>query len=97
MIDESTRLALCDDVAHQSLGDDHDTVVISLKSGMLYTCNDTTEQFVKALDGRRTLGEVIDLLEGEYDVPRDTLAADLSAMAQQLLDEKLIVVVEEDA
>ena len=93
MMDESVRLALSDDVAHQSLGDDQDTVVLSLKSGYLYTCNETTERFLKALDGRRTLGEVVALLEAEYDVARETLAADLSALAEELLAEKLIVAV----
>ncbi len=91
-MDETIRLALSDDVAHQSMGEGQDAVVLSLKSGYLYTCNETTERFLKTLDGRRTLGEVIDLLEGEYEVPREELAADLAALAQQLLDEKLIVV-----
>ena len=90
MISEAVRLALSDDVAHQSLGEDQDTVVLSLKSGYLYTCNETTERFLKALDGRRTLGEVVGLLEGEYDVPRAPLAAALAALAEQLLAEKLI-------
>jgi len=95
MIDEATRLALSDDVAHQSLGEEQDTVVLSLKSGYLYTCNETSERFLKALDGRRTLGEVVDLLEAEYEVSREKLAEDLCALAEQLLSEKLIVVVEE--
>jgi hypothetical protein len=96
MIDESTRLALSDDVAHQSLGEGHDAVVLSLASGYLYTCNETTRRFLEALDGQRTLGEVVDLLEAEYDVPRETLAADLAAMAERLLEEKLVVVAAEE-
>ena len=97
MLDESVRLALSDDVAHQSLGEGQDTVVLSLKSGYLYTCNETTQSFLKALDGRRTLGEAVDLLEAEYDVPRAKLGADLAAMAEELLAEKLITIVEEGA
>ena len=97
MLDESVRLALSDDVAHQSLGEGQDTVVLSLKSGYLYTCNETTQSFLKALDGRRTLGEAVDLLEAEYDVPREKLGADLAAMAEELLAEKLITIVEEGA
>jgi len=95
LIDETTRLALSDDVAHQSLGEGQDTVVLSLGSGYLYTCNETTRRFLEALDGQRTLGEVIDLLEGEYEVAREQLAADLTALAYQLVAEKLIVAVEE--
>jgi hypothetical protein len=95
MLDESVRLALRDDVAHQSLGEGQETVVLSLKSGYLYTCNETAERFLRALDGRRTLGEAVDLLEAEYEVPRQQLAADLAALAEELLAEKLIAVVEE--
>lgn len=95
MLDESVRLALSEDVAHQSLGEGQDAVVLSLRSGYLYTCNETAERFLRALDGRRTLGQTVDLLEAEYDVPRDTLAADLTALAAELLAEKLVVIVEE--
>lgn len=95
MISEAVRLALSEDVAHQSLGEEQDTVVLSLRSGYLYTCNETTRRFLEALDGRRSLGEVIDLLEGEYEVSREKLAADLCALAEQLLCEKLIVAIGE--
>ncbi|HRR83358.1 MAG TPA: PqqD family protein, partial [Planctomycetota bacterium] len=84
MLDENVRLALREDVAHQSLGEGQDTVVLSLRSGYLYTCNETAERFLRALDGRRTLGQAVDLLEAEYDVPRATLAADLTALAEEL-------------
>jgi len=96
MLDEKVRLALSEDVAHQSLGEGQETVILSLKSGYLYTCNETTADFLRALDGRRTLGEAVDLLESEYDVPRERLAVDLAALAEELLAEKLIAVVEEE-
>jgi len=95
-IDESTRLALNDEVAHQSLGEGHETVVLSLASGYLYTCNDTARRVLELLDGRRTIGEVVSLLEEEYEVERGRLAADLLALARQLLDEDLVTVVEGD-
>lgn len=95
MIDASVRLALREDVAHQSLGEGQETVVLSLKSGYLYTCNETAERFLAALEGRRTFGEVVDLLESEYDVSREALAADLSVLAEELLAEKLIEAVGE--
>lgn len=95
MIDAGVRLALREDVAHQSLGEGQETVVLSLKSGYLYTCNETAERFLAALEGRRTFGEVVDLLESEYDVSREALAADLSVLAEELLAEKLIEAVGE--
>jgi len=95
MMGESARLALAEDAAYQSLGEGQETVLLSLKSGYLYTCNETTERFLRSLDGQRTLGQVVDLLLSEYEVSREELAADLSALAEQLLAEKLIVAVGE--
>jgi pyrroloquinoline quinone biosynthesis protein D len=94
-VEETTRLAVSDDVAHQSLGEGEETVVLSLRSGYLYTCNETTQRFLTALDGQRTLGEVVDVLAQEYEVDRATLTADLAAMAERLLAEGLVVVEEE--
>lgn len=85
------RLKLADDVTYQSLGPGSDTVVFSLNSGYLYTCNETTAAFLQALDGRRTLGEVIEALWEEYEVSREELTTDMTALASKLLQEKLLV------
>jgi pyrroloquinoline quinone biosynthesis protein D len=78
-------------VTNETLGPGQDTVVLSLRSGYLYTCNETTAAFLKALDGRRTFADVIDLLLEQFEVPRDTLRSDLVALAEKLLAEKLIL------
>jgi hypothetical protein len=85
------RLKLADDVTYQSLGPGSDTVVLSLYSGYLYTCNETSAAFLQALDGRRTLAEVIETLWEEYEVPREDLTRDMTALAGKLLAEKLLV------
>ena len=90
-ISDSSRLALADGVTNETLGPGQDTVVLSLRSGYLYTCNETTAAFLKALDGRRTFAEVVGLLHEQFDVPRETLAGDLTALAEKLLAEKLIL------
>jgi len=90
-VSDSLRLAMADGVTSETLGPGQDTVVLSLRSGYLYTCNVTTAAFLKALDGRRTFAEVVDLLYEQFDVPRDALRRDLSALAQKLLAEKLIL------
>jgi len=89
-MDDPTRLRLADDVTFQSMGDGEQTVVLSLSTGVLFTCNDTTARLLAAIDGERTFAEVVDLLAGEYDVPRAKLHADLAAMTDQLLDKGLI-------
>jgi len=89
-MDDSTRLARSDDVTFQSMGDGEQTVVLSLATGVLFTCNDTTTRLLQAVDGQRTFGEIVDLLLAEFDVDQTTLRADLAAMAKRLVDEGLL-------
>ena len=89
-MDDPTRLRLADDVTFQSMGDGEQTVVLSLTTGVLFTCNDTTARLLAAIDGERTFAEIVDLLVAEYDVPRPKLHTDLAAMAHRLLDKGLI-------
>ena len=96
MLSEQTHLRLADDVTFQSLGDDEQTVVLSLGSGYLYTCNQTTQAFLEAMGQGETFGRIVDALFEQYDVTRDELLADLAEMAEKLLDEKLIVVASPD-
>ncbi len=90
---EQTCFRLSEDVTFQSMGPGEDTVLLSLNSGYLYTCNETTGAFLGAIDGGRTMGEIVDELIEQYDVPREQLHADLTALANELLREKLIAVV----
>lgn len=89
-MDDSTRLQLADDVTFQSMGDGEQTVVLSLTTGALFTCNDTTRSLLAAVDGERTFGEIVDTVLTQFDIPREKLHADLGAMAQQLIDEGLV-------
>lgn len=59
-VSQNSRLKLATDVTFQSLGPGEETVVLSLNSGYLYTCNDTAAAFLRSLDGRRRLATVID-------------------------------------
>jgi hypothetical protein len=86
-----SHLKLADDVTFQSLGPKEQTVVLSLSSGHLYTCNDTTASFLRALDGRRSLSELVNELAKEYDVPAQRLQSDMEQLASKMLQEKLIV------
>ncbi len=94
VVDASTRLALGEDVTFQSLGAGQQTAVLSLRTGYLYTCNETTAAMLSAIDGRRSLDEIVELLMKKFDVPREKLTGDLSAMAGKLVAEKLLTVVE---
>ena len=78
----------------QSLGKGQDGVILSLDSGYLYTGNQTTQAFLAALDGRRTLRDVAAVLEGQFEVPLERLQADLLLLAAKLLEERLVASVE---
>jgi hypothetical protein len=94
MVTESTSLKLGDDVTFQGLGDGQDTVILSLASGYLYTCNDTTAAFLSAVDGKRTVAQIVDQLLEQYEVDRQKLEADLLGIADKLVEEKLLAVAE---
>lgn len=92
-MNEQTILKLADDVTFQSLGAEMETVILSLNSGTLYSCNQTTDAFLKALDGNRSFAATVDALLEEFDVARDALSSDLQDIAGQLVAEGLVEVV----
>ena len=91
VLSQNARLRLADDVTFQSLGPGEETVVLSLNSGYLYTCNDTTAAFLRGLDGKKSLAAVIDSLFNEFEVSRETLSKDMTTLATKLLEEKILV------
>jgi hypothetical protein len=91
LLSQNARLRLADDVSFQSLGPGEETVVLSLNSGYLYTCNETAAAFLRGLDGRRSLAAVIGELLDEFQVSPEVLNRDMTALAATLLEEKLLV------
>jgi hypothetical protein len=89
-MDLSIRLKIADDVAFQSLGSGVETVILSLDSGVLYSCNDTTAAFLSAIDGQLSLAQVIDTLLDKFDVSKAKLTTDIQSVANKLLSERLI-------
>jgi pyrroloquinoline quinone biosynthesis protein D len=81
--------ALSPVASFQSVGDG--AVVLLADSGQLYSCNDTSEAFLRHVDGKRSLGEIIDLLAEEYEAERDVLEADFAELAESLRQEGVIV------
>jgi len=90
MIDDRI-LAVAEDVTFQSMGPGEQTVVLSLTTGELYTCNETAEAFLKALDGRRTFAQIVGELLSRFEVDAPRLEADLTQLADQMLAERMIV------
>jgi len=89
-MDLSIMLKIADDVTFQPLGQGLETVILSLNSGLLYSCNDTTAAFLFAIDGQLSLARIIDKLLDKFDVSRAKLTSDIQSIANKLLSEKLI-------
>ncbi len=86
--DEATVLALAPAATFQSVGEG--AVILMIDSGQLYTCNETTEAFLKAVDGKRSLGEIIDRILVEFEIDRATLRDDLIALAGDLSNQGIV-------
>lgn len=57
----------------------------------LYTLNETGAFIWQALDGVRSLAEISELLEQQYDAPAEVIAADVLEIADGLAEAGLIV------
>lgn len=91
MIDPNRIFKLADGISMQNLGEGEGAVVLEIASGQLHTCNDTSAEFLGALDGRRRFSEVVDILESKFDVGREELEQDIAALAQQLIAQRVII------
>ncbi len=61
----------------------------------IYTLNETASAIWDALDGQRTLGDILDLVVAEYEVTRQQAEQDLYDLVAQLSEVRAIVI--EDA
>ncbi|MGX9727748.1 MAG: PqqD family protein [Candidatus Electronema sp. VV] len=57
----------------------------------LYTLNETGAFIWQALDGVRSLAEISEMLERQYDAPAEVIAADVLEIADGLVEAGLIV------
>lgn len=82
-------LALSPSATFHAMGDG--AVILLGDSGQLYSCNETSESFLRQVDGARSLADIVNVLAEEYDVDRNTLLTDLSALADSLQQEGIVV------
>lgn len=86
---DSDIISISSCATFQSLGDG--AVILRTDSGQIYTCNETTEAFLKIVDGRHTFGEILKRLVAAFDIDQDTLTADISSLADDLIEQGIIV------
>lgn len=87
-IDDKTVLSISDNASFQSLGEG--AVVLLIDSGQLYTCNETTEAFLKLVDGARPFQAIVDALVKEFDIERAAATGDFLEIAEQLRSEGIV-------
>jgi pyrroloquinoline quinone biosynthesis protein D len=90
-ISDSQVFSLSDSVSFQPLGEGEGAVVLLIETGDIFTCNDTTSAFLRALDGNRTFERSCELLAGQFDVEPPVLRADLEKLATNLVERGIIV------
>lgn len=75
-------------------------IIIPLVAGIgdledeLFTLNDTGKAIWKLLDGARTLGEIIQVLEQEFDAPAGEIQRDVLGLVQELARRRMLVEVD---
>jgi pyrroloquinoline quinone biosynthesis protein D len=90
VLSDQSVLALREGVSFRPLGNADGAILLIVETGQLYTCNVTTARFLSALDGVRNFAQVIDLVVEDFEVSRDELHQDLSAIAEELVAEGLL-------
>ena len=86
----NTVLSFTTHASFQSVGDG--AVVLLGDSGQLFTCNETTEAFLKKVDGTRRFEEIVALFKDEFDVDEATASRDLAELGDTLVTEGILAI-----
>jgi len=89
-LDQTAILRLSTDVTVQELGGSEGGVVLNLKSGEMYTVNETAIAFLQSLNGEISIAQAAEKIVNDFEVTRDVLIADLIELSNQLRHEGLI-------
>jgi hypothetical protein len=69
---------------------DGDTVLLDAEAGTYYTLNEVAASVWDKIDGKRAIGEILELMLEEYDVDQLTLEKDLEGLVADLEDKGLV-------
>ncbi|MCB2018622.1 MAG: PqqD family protein [Hydrogenophaga sp.] len=76
-------------VMTREMGDE--TVILDLASGTYFSLNPVGTRFWQLAREGRTFAQACEAIEGEYEVERDQLEADLHRLAHDLVERGLLV------
>lgn len=68
-----------------------DVVLFHMESGEYYSLNELGAMIWELMDGRRPIGEVADVLETEYDAPRELILEDCRELIASLMKNDLLL------
>ena len=77
---------------------DDDVIILNATDGIYYGLQNAGARIWSLINGARTVGEILDQIIAEYDVPKPRAAADLKEVLQRLKAKGFIqFIAEEDA
>ena len=91
---ETTRVQRGADHVETQVGDQ--TMMMSISQGRYFAVDDTGQRIWSMLSEPRTIGDIIDALCVEYDVPRDVCMAETLEFLVNLRGHGLVVEAEDD-
>jgi hypothetical protein len=74
-----------------------DLIIVPLVSGivdedeLLFTLNRTGKAIWNKLDGRRSLGDIIEELSREFEAPEEEIKADVVGLVSELVRRKMLI------
>jgi hypothetical protein len=87
-VDRSLVLGKSEDAAYR-IYDGKATIVLPTMA-RVSVLNEMGSRVWEAIDGRRTIGEIVDQILEEYDVTRETAEADLYAFVDSLREHGMV-------
>mgnify|MGYP006187242461 CR=1 FL=1 len=81
MVTKDTRLIVAEDLSIADLAGE--AVVLDAKSGQYYGLNELGARIFGLMDQPRRVGEIMEVIQDEYDVDESQLKSDLTAVVQQ--------------
>ena len=88
MVTPATVLALADRAALRGVG--AGGVILDTVSGDIYSCNETAQDFLSRLDGRRSVADIAREMTADYEVTETELCEDMVALMDGLVADGLV-------
>ena len=67
-----------------------EAVMVLPSTGKVHTLNAVGTRFWELVDGQRSLADIVEQLEEEFDAPADAIAADCRRFASELAERRLL-------